>query len=84
MFEQQHINRIHEGVENWNNWRQAQSNAAMIELSQADLRKADLAGINLSQTDLREARFDKAHLQKSDLRGANLNGINLSRANENH
>jgi uncharacterized protein YjbI with pentapeptide repeats len=50
-------------------------------LSEADLRRADLFGANLSGADFREANLFGANLSGANLRGANLSEADLSRAN---
>jgi uncharacterized protein YjbI with pentapeptide repeats len=50
-------------------------------LSDADLRRADLRRANLSDADLRGANLRGANLSGACLRGANLRGANLSGAN---
>ena len=49
-------------------------------LRRADLRRADLSGANLSGADLRRADLSDADLSDADLSGANLRRANLSDA----
>jgi uncharacterized protein YjbI with pentapeptide repeats len=83
--DEQHLAKLLEGVEKWNQWRRENSDLSFINLSSADLRdvvlsgayfnNADLSGANLSGADLSGAYFDNA-----DLSGANLSNVDLSRA----
>ena len=50
------------------------------DLSDADLRSADLSDANLSDADLRSADLSDANLRGANLRGADLGGANLSDA----
>jgi uncharacterized protein YjbI with pentapeptide repeats len=52
-----------------------------IELSGADLRKANLSFAILSKVNLYGAILDRANLTEANLSGAILSGANLSRAN---
>jgi len=66
------------------------SEMIFVDLSEANLRGADLSWENLSKTDLREAnlrdlqmsnaRLDEANLNSADLRGARLNAAHLYKA----
>jgi len=53
----------------------------MADLSEADLRWANLTKANLSMTDMHNADLSEANLILADLTGANLHKVNLSRAN---
>lgn len=52
-----------------------------LNLSDADLRNADLVGINLENTNLRGADLENVDLRNADLRGAKLENANLLNAN---
>jgi hypothetical protein len=52
-----------------------------IDLSETDLREANLCWANLRGTDLREANLCEANLRGADLRGADLREANLCEAN---
>lgn len=87
MANQEQLEILKQGVEVWNGWRQ-KNPEVRINLSEADLGKAQLAGVNLSRARLRKANFFEADLSKSDLsrtnlRKANLYGANLTEANLN-
>ena len=83
-----HIARVHEGREGWNEWR----NQAHVrpDLREAPLSRMSLAGYNLSGADCRGAFFVKsdlsgcnfggADLALSDLRGAQVSGAEFSNA----
>ncbi len=69
MADQQHLEKLRQGVEIWNLWR----NEHPIE--DVDLSRADLIGSNLSN-----AILDYVNLSGAKLSGAKLSGANLSRA----
>ena len=50
------------------------------DLSEADLREANLGEANLSEADLRGADLGEANLRWADLQGADLQGANLGEA----
>ncbi|MBI2422773.1 MAG: pentapeptide repeat-containing protein [Candidatus Hydrogenedentes bacterium] len=60
-----------EGVEGWNNWRQAHKDV-QPNLERADLSELNLTGINLSNGKLRGANFQKTFLVKAILCDADL------------
>ncbi|MEJ2169501.1 MAG: toll/interleukin-1 receptor domain-containing protein, partial [Desulfobacterales bacterium] len=65
----QHLNVLKQGVQAWNNWRNANPGD-----------EPDLAGAKLSTADLREANLRETDLRWADLSGANLSGAILNRA----
>jgi uncharacterized protein YjbI with pentapeptide repeats len=69
MANPEHVAKLKEGVEAWNEWRMKESVAA------------NLSAETLSDLDLRNANFQGASLQGADLSRANLEGANLSNAN---
>jgi uncharacterized protein YjbI with pentapeptide repeats len=71
---EEHFNKIKQGVDAWNQWREENPEIAP-DLSQADIRGSQLQKINLSNTDLKEAK-----LQYSNLTGANLEKADLNKA----
>jgi hypothetical protein len=88
MANEEHLTRLKQGVEAWNQWRAANRDmrpsfggAALpgTNLSHADLSHADLRGANLSRADLTEA-----NLHKADSTGAYFRRANLSRADLSH
>ncbi len=86
---QEHYDKLKEGVDAWNAWRKenpmvipdlrkANLNAAVLDgadLRKAKLRKANLWGATLKGTNLRGANLHKADLEDADLRDAKLKGI---------
>jgi hypothetical protein len=80
MANPEHLEKLKEGVEAWNRWREDRS--VVPDLKQAQLNGLDLSGVNLSRarlngtnlrgTNLSRARLHKAELVRTFLRGANL------------
>jgi Pentapeptide repeats (8 copies) len=75
----EHLARLNEGVEAWNQWRESNP-SVKASLSEANLRGKDLSGANLKGADLREAVLGEANLKKASLNGATLFKANLSGA----
>jgi TIR domain/Pentapeptide repeats (8 copies) len=83
MADSAHIQRLRQGVKNWNEWRQSPYVSAPqlgVDLSGADLRRAILSSVNLSGADLRRANLSSANLSGANLSNANLSNANLSNA----
>ena len=78
----QHLAKLLDGVEAWNQWRRRNPHIRP-NLREADLSRADLSGANLAGAHLGEVNFFSANLNGASLRGANLNGVNLSEADLN-
>ena len=81
----EHLKRLQQGVQNWNQWR-LRHPKIRPELTGATLFAAQLSGVNLSGAKLRKVRLDKADLRganlyKADLSGAHLPDADLSGAN---
>ena len=74
MANENHLARLRQDVNAWNEWREKNSNI-QPDLGEADLREADLSGANLSG-----AHLNRAHLNSADLTGADLSGADLSKA----
>jgi hypothetical protein len=74
MANQEHLAILQQGVEPWNQWREAHRDLCP-ELSDAVLQRAQLGGANLSGADLR-----RVDLREADLSGTNLSGARLRRA----
>jgi uncharacterized protein YjbI with pentapeptide repeats len=72
----QHLAKLNEGVQAWNEWRER--TGVRPELSGADLGEAELSGANLNKAMLSDADLSGANLIRADLSGANLNGADLS------
>ena len=83
-----HLARLHQGINEWNNWRS-------VSQIRPDLRHAPLSGMSLSgynfsgadcrgaafsNSDLSGCQFAGANLGFSDLRGARLSGVVFSNA----
>ena len=75
MYEKEHLKRLLIGVKNWNDWRKANPDI-IPDISEANLRGANLRGANLSY-----ANLSGANLSGANLRGANLSGADLRYAN---
>ena len=84
MANQEHVRILRRGVDTWNRWRKENnvSNPDLrgANLTQAQLSKAVLRGAQLSEADLYGANLSKAHLLRADLRGANLQKADLQGA----
>jgi uncharacterized protein YjbI with pentapeptide repeats len=87
MSNPEHLAKLMEGVEPWNQWREQNSavkvdlceaNLSGANLSQANLRVASLRGADLSRASLIEADLGGADLKKADLGGADLSGAKLT------
>ncbi|MFG6100550.1 pentapeptide repeat-containing protein [Leptothoe sp. ISB3NOV94-8A] len=75
MANAEHLEHFNQGVEEWNQWREHNSEI------QPDLSKADLRLVNLRLANLRGAHL--AYLREVELSETDLSGINLSSANLN-
>lgn len=85
MANREHVERLKQGVEVWNRWREENPDV-VPDLSEANLLNADLRGANLSKANLREANLCIANLSyanffEADLRRANLRKVELEEAN---
>jgi TIR domain/Pentapeptide repeats (8 copies) len=79
MANHQHLARLKEGVQNWNQW--IQENLVTLDLSGAHLSKANLSGgATLSRVNLNGAYLNGANLSGADLSGASLSGAYLNGA----
>jgi hypothetical protein len=76
MANPKHLAMLKQDVESWNSWRVKHSDRP--DLSNADLRGANLSRANLIGADLRGANLSRADLSGANLREANLHGANLS------
>ncbi|NET86392.1 MAG: CHAT domain-containing protein, partial [Moorea sp. SIO1F2] len=72
-------------LEAWNQWRARNTELVpdliKINLTGANLRRANLSNVNLSKANLTGANLSHADLSNVILSGANLTGANLSHAN---
>jgi uncharacterized protein YjbI with pentapeptide repeats len=74
-----HVAKLKEGVETWNQWR-AKNLSVVPDLSGVKLGGKNLSGINLSNAFLHASELALAELGKVDLHKANLRGANLREA----
>src|SRR5436305_973449 len=77
MANQEHLSKLKEGVEVWNEWRKEHPDIRP-DLRDADLRSADLSGADLSSAYLSGADLSGAYLSGAHLSGAYLSGADLS------
>lgn len=95
MANPEHLAKLKEGVEPWNQWRELNPgiwpDLREAHLSNANLGNANLSGANLSDANLRRASLSgaditaanllRAKLSEADLRGASLSGAGFRGAN---
>lgn len=79
MANREHLDIIHQGVETWNQWRQAHLDIEP-DLNEANLSGANLEGIDLSEAQLKRTNLRGVHLEKANLSNAYLEGADLSKA----
>src|SRR5437762_1241281 len=76
MADQEHLERLLQGIDVWNEWRRQHSEAnidlSRANLSGADLIEANLSGAILSGANLTGADLSRATLVETDLTGATL------------
>jgi uncharacterized protein YjbI with pentapeptide repeats len=85
MANEEHVRRLMEGVDAWNDWRKLNPDI-VVDLSGANLSGAKLGTFdpilgNLTRTNLTGADFTDANLTNANLAWANLTGANLTRTN---
>jgi uncharacterized protein YjbI with pentapeptide repeats len=80
MAKPEHLNKLKEGVEIWNTWRNDNPEITPA-LWGADLEETDLRGADLKRADLEEADLSGADLSGADISGAKFRGADLSGAN---
>ena len=79
MSNPEHLAKLKEGVETWNQWRHL--NPSIIpDLNGAELVAADLTGADLSKANLSKANLSGAYLSKANLLMADLSEAYLTRA----
>ena len=81
---EEHLNKIKQGVDAWNKWREDNPNE-VPDLSKADIRGCKLQKINLNNANLKETKLQysnlyEANLEKADLSKAKLLETNLQSA----
>jgi hypothetical protein len=84
MVNPEHLAKLKEGVEAWNQWRQenpaVDPDLSGASLSGADLWRADLYGANLKGASLGGVNLVETRLSGADLSGADLDGADLAAA----
>ena len=84
MANPEHLKILEQGVAAWNQWRKDNPNVtpdlSTVNLSDADLRNANLVYADLHNADLRDANLSGAILIKVDFSEADLSGADLSKA----
>jgi uncharacterized protein YjbI with pentapeptide repeats len=88
MANSEHLEILKQGVEKWNQWRDANPEI-LPDLSGTDLRRANLeyanlSNANLSQTNLRHAILLQADLSRANLTDACLRRADLAEADLSH
>jgi len=77
---EEHLARIKNDVNAWNEWRRVRERDLPFRLDEVDVSGADLSGVDLSGADLRDGNLRDADLNGADLRRADLTGADLSYA----
>ena len=80
MANQEQLEILNQGVKVWNEWR-VENHGIDINLSGANLFRANLSDVNFSEAELGGANLSEANLYVADLHEANLKSANLNRAN---
>ncbi|MEM8488495.1 MAG: toll/interleukin-1 receptor domain-containing protein [Bacteroidota bacterium] len=75
----EHVYVLKNGVEIWNQWREANSDVE-VDLRGADLTSINLAEINLAGAKLADVNFSEANLKGAKLKGAKLINTELVKA----
>lgn len=77
-----HVDRLLEGIAEWNAWREAnpsvRPNLSAAYLGRANLRGANLKGADLREANLLEADLHMANLSQADLSDSILRGADLT------
>ncbi|CAD5924166.1 putative protein in mobD 3'region [Planktothrix tepida] len=78
-YNQNHLDRLKSGVEQWNNWKFTYEGASEdIDLTGADLSGLDLTDVFLRFSDLSGANLAGTNLHDADLISVKLNNANLT------
>ena len=80
MANTEHLAKLKEGVEAWNEWRRTNPET-LPNLREAKLSGADLSGAHFQRAYLRHANLSGANLSGASFQGANLRRADLSGAN---
>lgn len=83
MANPEHVTKLEEGVEAWNEWRK-QNPDTRPDLVEAQLGDRYISGANFARALLKRTNFKAANLSKADLTGALLLEANLRRVNLSH
>jgi hypothetical protein len=78
MANEEHLARLKEGTEAWNDWRRGPAGVSLWGKVWPDLSMTDLSGLDLRGADLHEVRLDRANLLGTQLDGADLHRAILS------
>src|SRR5262249_41085501 len=81
MADEEHLKIIQQGVDVWNEWRKKKPEIKS-DLSEVDLRGANLTGANLLSADLSGANLHKAELELAGLRKADLHRDRANQAEQ--
>lgn len=82
----EHLEKLFEGVDAWNNWRRknlnvmpnlAYANLGGLDLTDVNLSNAEMSRSILSGSDMRNANFYQAELYKADLRECDFSGADI-------
>jgi TIR domain-containing protein/pentapeptide repeat protein len=76
MANEEHLARLKQGVDAWNQWRN-KSGGTVPDLSRANLDGADLFDVDFHGVDLHGANLDAANLSRANLHGADLHDADL-------
>src|SRR5258707_1004027 len=79
MADDDHLAQLMKGVAAWNAWRNENPDIR-LDLSEADLNRANLYGADLSEANLRGANLSNADLRVANLWGAQLVDTDLTDA----
>ena len=74
-----HLAKLNEGVEAWNQWREEHP-GILVDLSSADFGGTDFTGANFSRSKLVDTCFDKADLSEATLKDAVATRASLKEA----
>ena len=77
----QGIEKLYQGSDAWNQWRDENRELTSLNLSKVNLKEADLSGAYLNSVDLNGVDISGANLSGANLCHAMLIGANLSNAN---
>lgn len=77
MARQTHLKIIRQGVDTWNNWRQAHPEITRPNLNNVSFNGAQLVGVNFHNVQLTRANFLVANLSGADLSGADITESNF-------